>query len=245
MNFLKSGLAASSVTLALSGAAAAAPVTYDIDQAFWGQYLVSVHGAIGTEQWQANRQAAVDANPSAFEYVRGSVTLDWDTGSVSDVGVTVDYMNGATQITYTQADYAGAPHFPVYGTGVDQVVLNFQRAYGPTLNFVSYVSGSQNSMPQYLANFQLVVTHFPTNGDVALVLQSATLGEARQTHVYNPYIGSMEAGGAYFNLDTNATTKTYGGYGIAESAPAVPLPAPALLLIGGLGAMAAFRRRKG
>ena len=226
--------------------AEAAPITYDIDQAFWGQYsATTLYTAL---EWQAQRQLEVNANPSAYNFLTGSVTLDWDTQTVTDYGLGMDVViNGVeTVASFAPADTGSSIIFNqnAGGGGIEPseyVTLNMATSWGPV-----YTYGS-NTGAQYRARLSLTIVHFLTSDDLALTMLPSQVGEFQRSELCPSYdlcfiSGAYDDGGV-----SNPATRTYGGgVGISEANAVVPLPAGLPLLGGALGlfGMMGWRNRR-
>ncbi len=226
----------------VAGAAQAAPVTYDIDQALWGQCLIS-SGCLDSLAWQAGKETDVATNPSAYHYVRGQVTVDWDAAlpDITALNLTMEmlYPSGKQTIAFDLGD-------EVFGTGsVSPGGLStwseMETTAGPDI-------GSP-AMPQFTAKMNFQVTRDTTTEELFLQINGMSGGEYEETLIFLPYGGFLNTwsynrfvGGQPIG---NPTTRTYGGAGItaAGQAPAVPLPAAGWMLLAGLGGLAAMRRR--
>lgn len=235
------GLLGCALFLSCSGAYAA-PITYNIDQAFWGQYsATTLYTAL---EWQAQRQAQVDANPSAYNFLTGSITLDWDTQTFADFAFSMDEdINGvATVANFASTDPTSSANFVENtGAGSVQVNLRMMASWGPELTFGS------DTAPQYRASLDVSITRFLDTGDLTLVMYPTETGEFQLFQIYDFETGTFSQSGSYDDNGSNPVTRTNGGgYGISEANAVIPLPAGLPLLGGALGlfAMMGWRNRR-
>lgn len=221
--------------LLTGGVAAAAPVTYTIDQAFWGQYSATTFGTMGTDAWQVMRQADVDANPDSFNYLRGTFTVDWDTRQILslDFAMDLDFASGERAINFTLADATRTRvEENVSATGLF-AQADLETTDGPLIG--------TPAQPQFTGELTFVLLRSYDTGELSMGLNG---GRGAEYMLFPGFDSGFTLVPDYWDYQdtTNPTSSTYGGgYGISVSA--VPLPASVPLLIAGIGALAALRRR--
>lgn len=242
---MKKLVAATGCMLLLTCTAASASTTYNIHQPFWGSYPSLA--TIGTAVWQAQRQAAVDANPGNFHFLNGTVTVDWATKTVLDYALDMDItINGNAFVANFRPSDPGSTTFGGHNStgNSDYVSLDMQTSWGPLVTF------GADTDEQYTASLYFSIAHFLANDDLTLLMTSVLGQEFKEgCTAYNPYVGCTAMGGVYdYNpANANPTTRTYGGgYGIAEASAtaAVPLPATLPLMAGALAIFGWSARRR-
>ena len=237
-----------------AGPAAAAPVTYAVDQAFWGSFPGVFTFRAGSDVWQAGRADAVAADPDAFSYARGEITIDFEAKRVADYDFELDLgpLGIADPVPFRKDDPAvtvDRQFFPARSTptSADQLQLYLNRSFGPDRR-VAFADGTSEMAPRYRIAFDFVLNQFPEpDADVTLLLR-ADVFEFRET----PLSGVCISFDACLPFDADYAllpasppdTETYGGAGVAPvSVTAVPLPPAAALLLSGLAAVVWRGRR--
>lgn len=239
---------AGALAAALSTAAAAAPVTYYIDQPLWGRAPVGQD----VTTWQASRQAFVEANPDFWPRLTGHVTLDWTTGSYGSLALSypVNYGGDAIPISFTEAAVDSFGIITSSG-GIPAASIGLDIRFGPEQSFIVdpiYGDTVPSSLPLYRGTLLLSV-YKQLDDTVTLLMQRMDLWEARQAFSFGSFgIGGRPTGGEYVRVIQGAVSQTYCcNAGVSLSAPEVapvPLPAAGWLLVAGLGALRIAKRRR-
>lgn len=238
------------------GAGWAAPTTYDIDQAFWGafQLPLSASAPQSPADFQTQRAADVAADPSAFGFLTGQITVDWDSDTLIDLGLTMTAPGGFSA-GFGLAEVQSVTHanqgsrFTNLVQPVEEFRMALGAASGPTLSFDNDF-GPVEELSQFFASLDFTLTRVLGDGSLNMTLSNGLFQEAVQSTVVvvtdplcNPLqtftcVGDIRnAGGTYSTRAQLPYTETYGAAGITVSE--VPLPAGAILL---LSAVAVARR---
>ncbi|MEQ8233889.1 MAG: hypothetical protein RLW61_20250 [Gammaproteobacteria bacterium] len=242
-------IAALCILAGANAPAIAAPVTYAIDQAFWGTKPIGSY-SLTTDVWQAQRADAVAADPGSFSYVNGTVTIDWEADELADYDLNLDLAPLGTSVRFRK----GAPEVnvdreailpPVVASAAEQLQLYMSRGFGPQVT-ITPAGGTPVSAQQYRLEFDFVFNNFTNPESVQTLLLRADIFEFQELGALGDY-GCLYFGICSTTADyaagsaTVPDSQTYGGYGIAP-AP-VPLPAPAALLASALAALGIRRQR--